>query len=534
MRDNMKKFKTGKLARVTMYRVMFLAWALVTGICLSASIAIRRENLNVYEDFAKSYSRFIAENLNSEKTREYLTTGVPDEYYRNVSEMMKAMVDNADLRYLYVYVPEEQGIRYIWDAQSDDDSRPFGDIWYYEGDYPKEDIIKAYQTGGELFREYKYNDMSLAAYVVPMYDSTGNIVAMVEADIIMPRREMMLPGLLLHIIVTTLILMAVFMALFYYFTRKRIIRPLEKINNATLEIVENFDNDKEVEIDVKTDDEIEVVAHSIEKMNHKLKEYIRENNEITEEKARVNTELELAKNIQVDSLPREFPDRKEFNIYASMDTAREVGGDFYDFFFIDDNHLGMIMADVSGKGIPAAMFMMMSKSMLKTKMMSGLMPSDVLADVNNLIREKNHAKMFVTVWIGILDIASGKMITANAGHENPIIKKPAGTFEVYKDKHGLVLGGKKNMKYKETSFDMTPGTKLFVYTDGVPEARNESRAFYGMDNLLKALDNVKDEPTDVILAKVKEDIDDFVKDAEQFDDVTMMCIEYYGDSANNT
>lgn len=524
----MKKIKSSKLARVTVLRVLLLAWGLMTGICIFASVAIKRENLRVYEDFAKSYSRIIANNVDGDKAKEYVETGTPDGYYYEIFRIMQGMVDNADLRYLYVYIPEENGIRYIWDSQSDDDSRPLLDIWYYEGDYPKDDIIKAYQNGEELFREYTYGDMNLAAYITPMYDSAGNVVAMVEADIIMPRREMMLPGILLHIVVTTLILTVIFMTLFYFITRKRIIAPLEKINDATLEIVENIDNDKEVKIDVKTNDEIEVVAHSIEKMNHKLKEYIRENNEITEEKARVNTELELAKRIQVDALPREFPDRKEFSIFASMNPAREVGGDFYDFFFIDEKHLGMVMADVSGKGIPAAMFMMMSQSMLKTKMMSGFMPSDVLRDVNNLICEKNHAKMFVTVWIGILDVVSGELITANAGHEYPIIKNPEGTFEVHKDKHGLVLGGIKGMKFKETTFNMTPGTKLFVFTDGVTEARNESREFYGMNNLLKALDNVKDEPTDVILTKVKGDIDGFVKDAEQFDDVTMMCIEYFG------
>ena len=524
----MKKIKSSKLARVTVARVLLLSWALVTGICVFASIAIKKENVRVYEDFAKSYSRIIANNVSGDKAKEYVITGKPDEYYYEISKIMQGMVDNADLRYLYVYIPEEQGIRYVWDAQSDDDSRPLGDIWYYEGNYPKDDIMNAYKNGEELFREYKYGDMDLAAYIVPMHDSGGNVVAMVEADIIMPRNEMLLPGILLHIIVTTLLLMTVFMALFYNITRKRIITPLEKINNATLEIVENFDNDKEVEIDVKTNDEIEVVAHSIEKMNHKLKEYIRENNKITKEKARVNTELELAKRIQIDALPIKFPDRKEFSIYASMETAKEVGGDFYDFFFIDESHFGMIMADVSGKGIPAAMFMMMSKSMLKTKMMSGAMPSEVLRDVNDLIRERNHAKMFVTVWIGVLDIVSGELITANAGHEYPIIKEPEGTFEVFKDKHGLVLGGMKGIKFKDTTYNMVPGTKLYIFTDGVTEARNAEREFYGMNNLLKALDNAKDESTDVILAKVKEDIDNFVKDAEQFDDITMMCIEYFG------
>ena len=173
--------------------------------------------------------------------------------------------------------------------------------------------------------------------------------------------------------------------------------------------------------------------------------------------------------------------------------------------------------------------MPIKSGLLKTKMVSDFSPADVLKDVNNLICEKNHAKMFVTVWIGILDLATGDVIAANAGHECPIIKKPEGTFEIYKDRHGFVLGGKRNMTYKEYTFNMSPGTKLFVFTDGVTEARNANRKFYGIDNLLKALDNAKDESTDEILTEVKDDLDSFVDNAEQFDDVTMMCIEYLGE-----
>ena len=182
----MKKVKSSKLARVTIMRVVLLSWVLVTGICLLAAQAIKRENLRVYEAFAKSYSRIIAENVNGDMARKYLETNTMDDYYLEVHETMQAMVDNADLRYLYVYVPEEAGIRYIWDAQSDDDSRPLNDIWYYEGDYPKDDIKKTYTDGEELFRTYKYGDMSLAAYIVPMYDSSKNIVRRILWHLLKP------------------------------------------------------------------------------------------------------------------------------------------------------------------------------------------------------------------------------------------------------------------------------------------------------------------------------------------------------------
>lgn len=527
----MKKVKSSKLARVTLMRVVLLSWILVTGICLLAAQAIKKENLRVYESFAKSYSRIIADNVEGDKAKVYLETNTIDDYYLEVHDTMQAMVDNADLRYLYVYVPEEQGIRYIWDAQSDDDSRPLNDIWYYQGDYPKDDILKTYTQGEELFRTYKYGDMSLAAYVVPMYDSSKNIVALVEADIIMPRSEILLPSVLLNIVVIVLIVMAIAMALFYYFTRKRIISPLEKINEATKEIVENLDSDKEMVIDVSTKDEIEMVARSIEKMDRKLKEYIRENNAITEEKARVNTELGLAHHIQVNTLPSvfpAFPDRNEFDIYASMDPAKEVGGDFYDFFLVSENQLGMVMADVSGKGIPAAMYMMMAKSMIKAKMMSGIKPADALMSVNNMLCDSNQGEMFVTVWAAVLDMDRNELIASDAGHENPIIKQPDGDFEAIKRKHGLVLGGFRNIKLSDYVIEMMPGTKVFVYTDGVPEAKNRDGEFYKMDRLVEILNRVKYEKSEEILRRVKMDLDEFEEGAEQYDDTTMMCLEYYG------
>ena len=252
---------------------------------------------------------------------------------------------------------------------------------------------------------------------------------------------------------------------------------------------------------------------------------------MTAEKERVGTELALATRIQTDMLPNKFPafpDRREFNIYASMTPAKAVGGDFYDFFFVDESRLALVMADVSGKGIPAAMFMMMAKNMLQTQAAAGRSPQDVLETVNRLLCEKNAEKMFVTVWFGILDLNTGTLTAANAGHEYPFIKTPDGGFELFKDKHGFVLGGMKNMKYKEYELHLEPGSKLFVYTDGVAEAMNADRELFGLDRTREALNAAKDEPPEGILRSVDDAVARFVGDAEQFDDLTMLCIEYRG------
>ncbi len=251
------------------------------------------------------------------------------------------------------------------------------------------------------------------------------------------------------------------------------------------------------------------------------------------ESSRLDAELNMASRIQEGMLPSifpPFPDRDEFDLYASMDPAKEVGGDFYDFFLVDDDHLCMVMADVSGKGVPAALFMMASKIILANNAMMGKSPAQILTDTNAAICSGNKEEMFVTVWLGILEISTGKLTAANAGHEYPAVQRPDGAFELLKDKHGFVIGGMDGIRYKEYEVQLAPGSKLFLYTDGVPEATNAQGELFGADRMVAALNrDGTGEPKD-ILTKVRESVDAFVKDAEQFDDLTMLCMTYKGRS----
>ena len=249
------------------------------------------------------------------------------------------------------------------------------------------------------------------------------------------------------------------------------------------------------------------------------------------EKERLDTELTMATRIQAETLPNifpAFPERDDFNIHASMNPAKEVGGDFYDFFLIDDTHLGLVMADVSGKGVPAALFMMVSKILIQNIAMMGNRPAEVLRFVNNQLCMDNHEDMFVTVWYGCLDLETGVLEAANAGHEYPIFKYPDGRFELIKDKHGLVIGAMEGAKYRSYELHMEPGSKLFLYTDGVPEATNANNELFGTDRLVQALREKETGTPKEILAHVDSVVKDFVKDAPQFDDLTMLCIEYIG------
>ena len=249
------------------------------------------------------------------------------------------------------------------------------------------------------------------------------------------------------------------------------------------------------------------------------------------ERSRLDTELSMASSIQADMLPNIFPaypERSEFDIYASMDPAKEVGGDFYDYFFVDDDHLGIVMADVSGKGVPAALFMMISKILVQNYAMAGHSVKETLEAVNHQICTNNREEMFVTVWFGILEISTGRLTAANAGHEYPALRTGEGLFELVKDKHGFVIGGMDGVKYREYELQLMPGARLFLYTDGVPEATNAEKELFGTDRMLEALNADPNAAPEDILKNVRAAVDAFVKDAEQFDDLTMLCVEYKG------
>ena len=242
---------------------------------------------------------------------------------------------------------------------------------------------------------------------------------------------------------------------------------------------------------------------------------------------RIAQELEFAKSIQESALPQNFHiPRKDVEIYATMDPAKEVGGDFYDFFFIDADNLVLVIADVSGKGIPASLFMMRSKAAIRSTAVQGSNPSDILEKVNEVLCEGNDADMFVTVWIGIMNLKTGVMRCSNAGHEYPIIRHKGGDYELLKDKHFLALATIEGIKFKDYEIDLKYGDEIFVYTDGIPEAIDKDVKQYGTDRLLAALNANKDIPLERLLPRVRKNLAEFVGEAEQFDDVTMLGFKY--------
>lgn len=245
------------------------------------------------------------------------------------------------------------------------------------------------------------------------------------------------------------------------------------------------------------------------------------------------TELTMASGIQEAVLPHvfpPFPEREEFDLYAVMDPAREVSGDFYDYFLIDEQHLAVLIADVSDKGVPAALFMMSARNLINYRAHQGGTPAEILTDVNAHIARENKTMMFVTVWMGILDLTSGVMVCASAGHEYPAVCGADGVFRIFRDKHGVMLGVMENAKYRDYELLLTPGSKIFVYTDGVPDANNADGEKFGLNRMETALNNAAAESPERILHNIRAEVDAFVNGAKQFDDLTMLCLEYKGNS----
>ena len=314
----------------------------------------------------------------------------------------------------------------------------------------------------------------------------------------------------------------------------RIVKPLAVMTNRVSEMGEGHFNFAIKDV-YKTKDEVQVLAEAFAALSVRTQNYIEQITTITAEKERIGAELNVAANIQADMLPRIFPpypNNKEFDLFASMTPAKEVGGDFYDFFMIDDSHIALVMADVSGKGVPAALFMVIAKTLIKDRALQGGTPSEILEDVNAQLCEGNEASLFVTVWLAIIDLRTGEGMAANAGHEHPALRHKGGEFHLVEYRHSPAVAVMEGMKFRQHPFKLEPGDTLFVYTDGVPEATDKNNQLFGNERMLEALNRDTNANPKAVLKNVNDGISEFIGDAEQFDDTTMLCFHYKG-SANS-
>ena len=485
---------------------------------------------------AYAYTKSAAELIDGDKIAYYLETGEKDAYYYEIQDFLNAFRLNTDIQYYYVFVPFEDDLVYIWDAnvlkpgETEIDACELGyHEEYMEGG--KEATYSIYKQNPpeeiELVNDDKYG--YIASAYSPVFNSNGEPVAVVGVDVYMPDLQANMREFLVAVIVTIMLVVLAAILLCFVFVKKKIVNPINQIRDASRSMVENLENEESMEVSVKTGNEIEELFDSFKEMYGDVKDYIKQISAITAEKERIGAELDVAAHIQASMLPcifPAFPEREEIDIYATMDPAKEVGGDFYDFFMVDDRHLAIVMADVSGKGVPAALFMVIGKTLIKDHTTPGRDLGKVFTAVNNLLCEANSEGLFITAFEGVLDFVTGEFNFVNAGHEMPFVCKADGNFEPYKIRPGFVLAGMEDMRYRAGSMMLEPGDKIFQYTDGVTEDMNVHNELYGMDRLEEILNKVKCGTPHEILPAIKADVDEFVGEAPQFDDITMLCLEY--------
>ena len=320
------------------------------------------------------------------------------------------------------------------------------------------------------------------------------------------------------------------MLLMLWFINRFYISKIKFIETNMREYTETKDKSvaDRIESTPLSNDEIGDLAAQTVVMMREVDRYIDDMTSLTTEKERFSTELGIATKIQMDMMPTDFPKRNDIDMYALMSPAKEVGGDFYDFFFIDSNHLGLVMADVSGKGVPAALFMVIAKTLISNRAIMGGSPARVLEDINFRLCENNAYGMFITAWFGILTLSTGQIICANAGHEYPAIRHKDGKYELLVSDHCPPLAAMEDIEYEDEIINLEPGDSLFLYTDGIPEAKNQLGKHLGTTKMLEILNAAPGLAPYDLLNGLKELIDDFARGTDTFDDITMMCINYLG------
>lgn len=400
------------------------------------------------------------------------------------------------------------------------------------------DFYKNSKPGEFWYYPNKTEWGSLYTTSVVVRTSTGKSLGVLSVDISMTDIDATMRIYPIRIFVAGFILAVFFILILILWLNRRVIYPLKKLQHSASDFIqkangEDIESLKFTDPNIQTKDEIQSLAKSLISMATDTKDYMQRLLVETKELERISSDLNVATKIQADMLPRidnEFSNRSDFELAASMTPAKEVGGDFYDFFFIDDDHLALVMADVSGKGVPAALFMAISKTIIKNRALFGSLPlpSEVLQDANNQLCEGNEQNLFVTVWLGILDLNTGILKAANAGHEYPVVRQPGKDFDYIQDKHGLVLAGFEGAKYKDYEIVLEKGSTLFIYTDGVPEATDANEKLFELDRLKNALNINPEAAPEEVLSNVRSEVDKFVGSAPQFDDLTMLALKYKG------
>lgn len=512
--------------------------------------------LERYESYTRALLDTAFAAVDGDGLMENLQSNVEGEAYLTAQKMLCSVKQNSEISYIYIvsfpdasthkqmnfvmngFTPEEAAedpeyISHIGDVSI------LGEVGDPDADFDyatTQVFWNSLYTPGFTGVQFYVNDTDLYGYQMtgyePIFTAEGEPVAVLALDLSMDAIKSNLYHYLMIMAAAAVVLLLIFLVILLSILGRNVIQPVTKLAASVREFVQNSaaagDDPEKLcyqQVQVKTGDEIELLSNSISNMTRDLKDYMVNLKTVVGEKERIGAELDLATNIQVSMLPSifpAFPGRPEVDIHATMTPAKEVGGDFYDYFFVDDDHLMVVIADVSGKGVPAALFMVIAKTLIKNNALSGMAPSQVFTSTNDQLCENNGAGLFVTAWACLIEISTGRTVYVNAGHNPPVLRRKDGQFEYLRARPGFVLAGMEGIRYRQAEITLEPGDVLYLYTDGVTEATDAALTLYGEDRLLTSLNSIGDVTAQALLEKVTTDLTAFVNGAAQADDITMV------------
>jgi sigma-B regulation protein RsbU (phosphoserine phosphatase) len=508
--------------------VMFLAVSFIS------YRALRSTYLRLYGEKAQDIVRFLASEIDGDRLYHYVETGETDSYYDWLSqEFTRFKSQFSGIAFLYLFYPEEEQFIYILEAirPGDDPEKisSMGDSFEY-GEMELAHLvpdIKAGRASSELIMGADVGYGETVSAWAPVFDSDGKVAAMVEADCSLANLSAVIREYALRIIGVQLLFMLLVLLLVIEILQRNVTRPVGQLSK----MVESYEHGSVTQPKFRHEDELQMLGNSFAEMTERINAYTQEVARATEEQGRISAEYNVAKQIQTDILPSvfpAFPERRDFDIYASLYSSKEICGDFYDFFLIDEDHLCMVVGDVSGKGVPAAMFMVIVKTLIKNRALQGFSPAEVLQNVSEQVLEGNNAGMFTTVWLAVLELSTGKGLAANAGQEHPALRHAGKRFELQEYRHSPPVGAMEGVRFRDHGFQLEPGDTLFVYTDGVKASKNPKEEPFGKERILEALNREPGATPSVLLQTMKSAIDSFYGEAQQTDDLTMLSLKYYG------
>jgi len=549
-----RKAPKKRISRSLLLGTLVMLVVLGVGIGVLGSTTYMHGMMTRYETHLESMLRLTAAQIDGDDLARCIETGEKSEKYQRLQAYLDDMKMTCDLKYVYVVKPlnteAQNNMMNVIAGVSDAERELYADMLVQLGgltgtEYSPE-VARMYlerMDGSDSITYYSNTTEFGYMYtgLTPIHDGRGEPVAILAIDVAMDeiRRTQLRYNLITGVAVALLALLS--FGFTYYWLRRRIIRPVEKLRNSSAKFVESSRSTRDPaaltfeDPQIRTQDEMEELSDTLLAMSEDMKKYMQTLVQAAAEQERVGAEFKVAKQIQEDMLPSDFPafpEHGEFDLAAALVSGKEICGDFYDYFLIDEDRLALVLGDVSDKGVPAALYMIIAKTLIKNQALQGYGPGETLRNVSEQLMEGNRAGLFVSVWLAELELSTGKGIAVNAGQQHPILRRAGKRFELQRYHHQPPVGAVEGIRYRDHGFQLEPGDTLFMYSDGVRETVNGAGEPYGSDRVLDALNREPDASPNILVQTLRSAVERFGGEAEQEDDRTLLCLKYYGPKGN--